>query len=333
MKTLKNLVKSQQFTLEILLFLFKLTKKIKSDFQAGGEKREALKTLLAGKTILNLFYEPSTRTKFSFEHGAGYLGMDFHSTETAGQFSSAIKGETLQDSLHILCRYRPDLIVLRHKTKGSADIAVKITEKYGIPLINAGDGGGQHPSQALLDCYTIWEKFNRINNLRILMAGDLKYGRTTRSLTYLLAKFENVHISYFSPRILPMGSDILEYLERHGVECQKYNEASHIKSVLSKAHVVYWTRVQKERLSEIEIESLDPKVESIFSLNPNKISCMRKDAIIMHPLPRVNEIKPTVDKDSRAWYFKQAENGLYARMALMLFLLDPKKAKELINEK
>lgn len=331
MKKLHNLISAQQLDVDTIMKLFGLTMIIKREFTASEERRERLRTLLRHKNLLHLFYEPSTRTRLSFEFAASHLGMHIMGTENAKEFSSAIKGESIEDTMEVLSQYRPDVIVIRHYEEGMADKAQMVTNKYNIPLINAGDGPGQHPTQALLDLFTIFERFQvSKNGVKILMGGDLKYGRTVRSLSYLLAKFENVEIIFMSPKDLKMASDILEYLERHDVKCVKYDESDDLNQVILKHNpdVLYWTRIQKERFQD---EKSYEEVKGMFSITEDTMRRMKRDSILLHPLPRLNEITKEVNKDPRAWYFKQAENGLYTRMALILYLIDQKKALNLLQ--
>jgi aspartate carbamoyltransferase catalytic subunit len=262
---------------------------------------------LEGKLMYAIFYEPSTRTRFSFSTAATHLGMTVHATENASQFSSAVKGETLSDTIRVLCGYYPDVIVLRHHLKGEAEKAAEIVDRYGYntTIINAGDGRGQHPTQSLLDVYTIQDERGSIDGATVTVGGDLKNGRTARSLAYLLGKFKGVKVIFFSPSNLRVGRDILAYLKRHHT---LFEETSDMRHALSNSDVVYWTRVQKERNSR---SSLD------MSIGLRQMEWMRKDAVLLHPLPRDGEITEEVDGDPRAAYFRQAENGLFLRMALL----------------
>ncbi len=329
MKTANNLIQAQQLDLDTIMVLFGLTMIIKREFGAGGERKEKLRTFLRHKNLLHLFYEPSTRTRLSFEFAASHLGMHIMGTENAKEFSSAIKGESITDTMEVLSRYHPDVIVLRHYEEGASRKAAEVTNSHGIPLINAGDGAGQHPTQALLDLFTIFERFPVVKQgIKIIMGGDLKNGRTVRSLSYLLAKFENVEIVFMSPKELKMASDILEYLERHNVKCMKYDEDDNLNDVITSFNpdVLYWTRVQKERFPD---EDSYLQVRDVFTITEETMRRMKTNSILLHPLPRVNEISEKIDNDPRAWYFKQAENGLYTRMALILYLVDKQKALNL----
>lgn len=276
------------------------------EWDRSFESRREIATMHLGRQLCSLFYEPSTRTRLSFETAAVKLGMGLVSTENAGEFSSAIKGETLEDSISVLDNYSYDVIVMRHNEKGAAKRATKVSN---TPIINGGDGAGEHPTQSLLDAYTIYKNFGRLNNLKIVLGGDLKNGRTVRSLTKLLAKFSNNEFVFVSVPELQIGQDIKIILKRKGI---KFIETSDINSAMRQADVVYWTRLQKER-----IKNLDSIPKKGFVIDANTLKHLPKSAIIMHPLPRVDEIHTDVDKDHRAKYFEQAGNGLYVRMALL----------------
>ncbi len=304
---LYHIIKSQQFNREILERIFKTADKMQSIVEDGGSN------FLAGKRITTLFYEPSTRTRASFEAAISFLGgICMFSTENAREFSSAAKGETLEDTIRTLCCYHPDAIIIRHPEVGSAQRAASVST---VPIINAGDGAGQHPTQALLDLYTIRQKIGRIDNTTVAMVGDLCHGRTVRSLSYLLAKYEGIKIFFVAPNILKMNQDIKGYLTKHKIN---FEETEDLKSIADKVDVIYQTRIQKERFKGLEDYK---KTKGIYIINQEIIDLMDKDAIVMHPLPRVDEIDPAIDKDPRAIYFDQAENGLYIRMALLRMIL------------
>jgi len=306
--SLKHVYESQQFNLELLDIIFKIADEMKNDLLA---KPRLYDDVLKGKIMASLFYEPSTRTRFSFESAMSRLGGSILTTENAKEFSSASKGETLYDSTRVMCGYA-DLIVMRHNEPGSAKMAAEVST---VPVINAGDGSGQHPTQALLDLYTIKDYFSTIDQLTFAMVGDLKYGRTVRSLSYLLTKYNNIKIYYVSPSVCKMDEDIKNYLTTNSVEWEEVNS---LEKVLPLVDCVYMTRIQKERFHNPEdYESAAGK----YILDLEKIKLMKQKSIIMHPLPRIDEISQEVDSDPRAQYFNQAENGLYVRMALLYLLL------------
>ncbi|WP_319525858.1 aspartate carbamoyltransferase [uncultured Desulfosarcina sp.] len=305
---LSHVIESQQFDRDLLEMVFRTADQLKEDLY--NERRFA--NALQGKIMASLFYEPSTRTRFSFESAMLRLGGSVITTENAREFSSAAKGESLSDSTRIMNGYA-DVIVMRHNEAGSAARAAEISN---IPVINAGDGAGQHPTQALLDLYTIVDAFNGVDNLRIAMVGDLRYGRTVRSLSYLLTKYENVEIVFVSPPVCKMEGDIKAYLDRNNLP---WREETDLNAVASEVDCIYMTRIQKERF-----HSPDDYLEAAgkYILTPERVAAMKPEAIIMHPLPRVDEIPKEVDDDPRARYFQQAQNGLYIRMALLVLLLN-----------
>jgi len=309
---LQHIIKSQQFSPELLQQLFYRVSNIQIQFK-NSAGRVVLKRSLADKLLFNIFYEPSTRTRLSFASAAHHLGMKVVGTEAASQFSSAIKGETLEDTVKVLCSYHPDAIVMRHHTEGSIEKAAEVST---VPIINAGDGAGQHPTQALLDVYTIHNRLKSLNNLTILIGGDLAYGRTVRSLVYLLSKFKGNKFIFCSPEPLKMQPDIKDHLAEHNMPyLEIFNDLS---KVISLADVVYWTRIQKERLpDDIDLEQLT----SQFQINKDIMSLMKPYSVLMHPLPRNDEILTEVDSDIRSAYFEQAGNGMYVRMALLELLL------------
>lgn len=270
--------------------------------------RQKLNDLFKGRMMFSVFYEPSTRTRMSFSAAAQHLGIQVVSTENAKEFSSAAKGETIEDTVRVLNSYHPDIIVMRHYETGAAALAASVSD---VPIMNAGDGLGQHPTQSLLDIYTIKKELGRFDNLKVVIGGDLAHGRTARSLAYLLAKFENNSITFVAPEGLEIGNDIKEHLNERKVE---FSETTDLESSLKDADVVYWTRVQKERFDA-------SKLTGTFVISEKEMNLMKKDAILMHPLPRIDEITHEVDKDPRAVYFRQAGNGMFMRMALVEWVL------------
>ncbi len=275
---------------------------------------------LTGKFIIPLFYEPSTRTRMSFQIAAHLCGMTIPAgTENAREFSSAVKGETLEDTIGVLGGYHPDVIVLRHHEEGAAMRAVQALKDHGLDtaIINAGDGKGEHPTQALLDVYTISEEFeHQIDGLHVVFGGDLKYGRTVHSLTRVLAKFDRVSMSFVAPEELQIGEDIRQLLDQREIS---YTMETNPQKVLGEADVVYWTRVQKERMDPKLYDEIER--EGTYHIGVAEVQKMKTSARILHPLPRVKEIDTKIDQDPRAAYFRQAQNGLYVRMALLRELL------------
>lgn len=305
---LAHVIESQQFDRDLLELVFQTADQMKTDLY--GERQ--LAKFLDGKIMASLFYEPSTRTRFSFESAMRRLGGSVITTENAREFSSAAKGESLSDSTRIMNGYA-DVIVMRHNEAGSAARAAEISN---IPIINAGDGAGQHPTQALLDMYTIVDAFPGVNNLKIAMVGDLRYGRTVRSLSYLLTKYEKVEIIFVSPPVCKMEGDIKAYLDKYSIS---WREETDLAKVAPEVDCIYMTRIQKERFHSAEHYQT---AASKYILSPELVQTMKPSTIIMHPLPRVDEIPAEVDDDLRARYFEQAQNGLYIRMALLYLLFN-----------
>src|SRR5438132_14235032 len=301
---LRHVVESQQFSRSLLEELCDRADEMKKQPHLFSGR-------LVGRVMAALFYEPSTRTRLSFEAAMLRLGGQTMGTDNAREFSSAAKGETLEDTIRIVSGYA-DAIVLRHNEEGAAKRAAAVSS---VPVINAGDGPGQHPTQALLDLYTIRDDLGHIDGIRIAMVGDLANGRTVRSLTYLLSKFRDIRIWFVAPPQVAMREDIKEHLDEHHVA---WVESPDLDSVLPQVDVIYQTRIQKERFSD---EASYLALKGIYRIDGSTLARMRKDAIVMHPLPRVDEIAPEVDADPRAAYFRQARNGLFIRMALLDKLL------------
>ena len=261
----------------------------------------------AGKLLATVFYEPSTRTRFSFETAMYRLGGEVITSESASMFSSAVKGETIEDTMRVVSGYA-DVIALRHPKEGTAAAAAKASS---VPVINAGDGAGEHPTQALLDYFTMQKEQGSVDGLHIAFIGDLLYGRTVHSLLYLLPIFKNVRVSLISPAELRLPAKFREYLQTNKIA---FTEATELNSIIDSADVFYVTRVQKERFSA---EADYNAVKDIYVINSAVVGGMKPRAIIMHPLPRVNEIAPEVDADTRAAYFRETRNGVFVRMALL----------------
>lgn len=301
----KHCLLSQQFEPDFLIEVFELADAIRTNPKAYAET-------LKGKVVATLFYEPSTRTRLSFESAVLRLGGGVISTENAKEFSSASKGETIEDTMRIISLYA-DIIVMRHFDD---DSYIRGLATVGVPLVNAGSGKSQHPTQGLLDTYTIWRHFGRLENLHIAVVGDLLRGRTCDSLVYLLSKFSGNTFSFVSPENSRLKEGLKEHLTEHSVP---FAEVDTLEPILPKVDVLYMTRIQKERFDDpAEYE----KAKGKFVLTKQGVDSMKKDAIIMHPLPRVDEIAVEADGDSRAGYFEQAGNGLWVRMALLKILSD-----------
>ncbi|SIT00624.1 aspartate carbamoyltransferase [Alicyclobacillus vulcanalis] len=271
-----------------------------------GKSRDEARSRLQGKIVATLFYEPSTRTRLSFEAAVLRLGGSVVGAENARETSSSKKGETLEDVFRVVGCYA-DAIVIRHHDQDELDRAALYSP---VPIVNAGAGSGEHPTQALLDVYTIWREVGRVDHLTVAVMGDLKYGRTVHSLLRLLAKFPGVRVRLFHPAPLGLPDDLAQELAQAGLSLER---APDIESCIDGADVVYQTRIQFERLAG----EVDPKAASLYALTVSHLALLPDHARILHPLPRVGEIAPEVDSDPRAAYFRQVENGLYMRMALL----------------
>jgi aspartate carbamoyltransferase catalytic subunit len=268
--------------------------------------------LLKGRLLANLFYEPSTRTSSSFNAAMKRLGGDVVSINEV-RYSSVAKGETLQDTIRTLESY-VDCVVLRHPVVGAAAEAAAVARK---PIINAGDGAGEHPTQALLDLFTITEELGRVEGLTVVMCGDLKYGRTVHSLSRLLALF-GVTLRLVSPESLRMPSSVRAELGAMSGAGSTFTEHEALEDVLGTADVLYVTRVQKERFDDVAAYE---KVANAYIIDPAVMARAKDRMILMHPFPRVNEISTAVDADPRAAYFRQIEYGLYVRMAILAMVM------------
>jgi aspartate carbamoyltransferase catalytic subunit len=272
-------------------------------------EKKPVQKLLEGKVISTLFFEPSTRTRLSFESAINRLGgkiVGFTDSNT----SSVTKGETLHDTIKMVSSYS-DLIVMRHSIEGSARYASEIAS---VPVINAGDGANQHPTQTMLDLYSIRKTQGTLDNLNIFMVGDLKYGRTVHSLMMAMSRW-NTTFNFIAPEELKMPDELKLYLENLGL---KYYEHSDFTDIISRADIIYMTRVQKERFSDpIEYE----KVKNVYVLRNSMLKYTKPSMRILHPLPRVNEIDPDVDSNPKAYYFEQALNGVFTRQAVLCKLL------------
>lgn len=275
----------------------------------GGRRSSTLK----GKIMATLFFEPSTRTRLSFECAMTRLGgsvvgfVDPRATSVA-------KGETLADTIKMAEAYA-DVIVLRHPNEGSARLASEFSSK---PVINAGDGAGQHPTQTLLDLFTIKSELGKIDGKKIILVGDLKYGRTVHSLAYALSLF-NAELIFVAPPQLQMPSEIISSLKERGITPTQKNA---LEEVVPKADVLYITRIQKERFPD---PAEYAKVAGIYKIDTEILKNAKSNLIIMHPLPRVDEISPEIDKTKHAVYFKQAFNGVPVRMAILSLVLGVSK--------
>ncbi len=306
---LKHLVSTRQVNTEVLETILAEAAALEAQY-----RENKLPKPLTDKAIATLFYEPSTRTRFSFEMATQRLGGLIISTESAAQFSSAAKGETPEDSIRVISGY-VDGIVIRHPAKG---IAAQVAEVSEVPIINAGDGNGEHPTQALLDAYTIKKDLGRLDSLRVTMVGDILNGRTIHSLLYLLALYPDNRIRLVSPPQLRLPAETIVSIAGNFTDITEHET---LDDVLPYTDVLYVTRVQEERFKEMGLEQEYEQLKDCYIVNASSLDHLNADAIIMHPLPRLNEIATEVDADPRAAYFRQAKNGLFARMALLKLLL------------
>ena len=272
-------------------------------------KGELYLPLLQGKILGNLFFEPSTRTRMSFETAMKRLGGDVVNLGDV-KTSSVVKGETLFDTIQMVDGYT-DIIAMRHPRQGAAQYA---QDAARVPILNGGDGAGHHPTQTMLDLFTIRQSHGRLNGLKVVLAGDLRYGRTVHSLSHALTRF-GCELIFASPELLKMPREIVEDLGAHGA---KVTETEDLLGSIGSADVVYMTRIQKERFAD---EDEYVKVAGAYKLHAKHLGEVRQDMIIMHPLPRVDDIHPSVDETRHARYFEQAFNGVVTRMALLCRLL------------
>jgi len=301
----QDIISVSQFTRESLDYIFGVAEEMRAIVKRAGAT-----DLLKGTVLACLFYEPSTRTSSSFIAAMSRLGGTVIPITQGVQFSSVSKGESLPDTIRTLESYA-DVIVLRHPEAGASEIAAKYARK---PIINAGDGIGEHPTQALLDLFTIREELGQIDGLSVAMVGDLKYGRTVHSLTRLLCLYD-AELSFVSPEILRLPLDIMNEVRARNLPVR---ETYDVADVIEMVDVLYVTRVQKERFPDL---SQYDEVKGYYEITPELMGRAKEKMIVMHPLPRVGEIHYAIDDDPRAAYFRQMENGMYIRMALLASVL------------
>lgn len=296
----KSLISIQDFSKDEILHILDVAQ----EFEANREQ-----SFLAGKVVACLFFEPSTRTRLSFEAAVNRLGarvIGFPDNRNTSQ----TKGETLEDTIKIVSNY-VDMIVMRHPMAGAADIAASVAS---VPVINAGDGANQHPTQTLLDLYSIKKTQGRLEDLEIDMVGDLKYGRAVHSLVDALRLF-NPRFTFTSPEELDMPKKYLEMLDKEGIP---YRQVDRIEDGIDTCDILYMTRVQQERFPDMDEYN---KVKDVYRLTASMLDGVKPGMKIMHPLPRVNEIATDVDDTPYAYYFQQAGGGMYVRMAIISYLL------------
>lgn len=301
MPTKKNLVTIAHLSKEELMYMMEM---------AGEFEKHPNRKILDGRVVATLFFEPSTRTRLSFETAANRLGARVIGF-TDPKVTSSTKGETLKDTIMMVSNYA-DVIVMRHFLEGAARYASEVSP---VPVVNAGDGANQHPSQTMLDLYSIYKTQGRLENLEILLVGDLKYGRTVHSLLMAMRHF-NPTFHFIAPKELAMPEEYKVYCREHGIrftEQEDFNERA-----IARADIVYMTRVQRERFTDLmEYE----RVKDVYILREKMLRSAKENMKILHPLPRVNEIAYDVDENPHAYYFEQAHNGLFAREAIICDVL------------
>lgn len=309
---IQNFVTIADLSKEKILYLIK---------SAQEFEKHPNRELLKGKIVATLFFEPSTRTRLSFETAANRLGAKVIGF-TDAKVTSATKGETLKDTILMVANYA-DVIVMRHHIEGAAQYAGEISP---VPIVNAGDGAHQHPSQCMLDLYSIYKTQGTLENLTISLVGDLKYGRTVHSLLMAMRHF-NPTFHFVAPKELAMPNEYKLYCKEHGIKFVEHSTFD--EETISETDILYMTRVQKERFSDLmEYE----KVKNVYILKNDMLRNARDNMKILHPLPRVNEIEYEVDTNPHAYYIQQAQNGLYAREAIMCYVLGI-GMDEIINDK
>ena len=301
---MRNLIDITDLSVDEINDLIKVGEDIKKNKAKYAEKCK-------GKQLATLFFEPSTRTRLSFESAMLSLGGNTLGFSSA-QSSSTVKGESIADTIRTVSSY-VDIIAMRHPQEGAATIAATSTK---VPVINAGDGTNRHPTQTLTDLMTIKAEKGKLSDFCIGMCGDLKYGRTVHSLVAALSRYENIKYVFISPKELKMPEEVLNILKQKNIE---YTEVESLEGNIPNLDILYMTRVQKERFKD---EQQYERLKDVYILDKEKLKNAKKDLIILHPLPRVNEIAEEIDNDPRACYFKQVENGKYIRMALILKLLN-----------
>lgn len=298
---IRHLIETQQFDRKALEELFAVASALEN-------KREET---VRGKILASLFFEPSTRTRLSFESAMMRLGGNVLSMENASESSSSTKGETIEDTIRIVDNYA-DIIVMRHPEAGAAARAAAVSD---VPIVNAGDGTGQHPTQAFLDLYTIFREIGRTDDFHIAFVGNIRYYRAARSLAYLLGKYNNVHMTFVASPELALADDMRAYLKEKNV---KFTETEDLEAAMKVADVVYQTRVAKEWIPDIAVYE---KLKTQYAITRKLADVMKDGAILIHPLPRAGEIEAAVDDSPHAVYFKQAGYGVNIRMALLKLLL------------
>ena len=300
--SMQSLISITDFSKEEYLKIMELSERFESN---------PAQSLLKGKVIATLFFEPSTRTRLSFETAINRLGGKIIGFSDSNS-SSVSKGETLHDTIKMVSNYA-DMIIMRHPLEGSARFAAEVSN---VPVINAGDGANQHPSQTLLDMYSIRKTQGRLDDINLFLVGDLKYGRTVHSLLMAMSQFRNPIFNFVAPPELAMPDEYKHFLSQRGI---RYFEHLEFNDIINQADIIYMTRVQKERfIDPVEYE----KVKNVYILRNEMLAGTKSTVKILHPLPRINEIHTDVDSNPKAYYFDQARNGVFTRMAIISHLLN-----------
>jgi aspartate carbamoyltransferase catalytic subunit len=312
--SIDHVISSKQFSREALDAIFTGTDEVAAAF--ADRRQHTFSRALEGAVMASLFYEPSTRTRFSFESGMLRLGGRVIGTENAREFSSTVKGESLYDTIRVVNNYA-DIIVMRHNQQGAADLAASVSR---VPIINAGDGKGEHPTQALLDLYTIRRCLGAIDGVHIAMVGDLRNGRTVRSLAQLLCNYRDVHITFVAPDDLQVLGDVKDYLSLRGVP---YALTASLEAAFPSVDCVYMTRIQRERMTPEE-RSASAETDRLYSINADNVERLPERTLVLHPLPRNREIEEISKVDGRknsVYLDDQVRSGLYVRAFLLKDLL------------
>lgn len=320
-----QILNTQQFDLKWLKRLFAKTEEVKRKF-ADREGRKELRASLRGGVVFRVFAEPSTRTWFSFGAAASHLGMTKDSSENAAEFSSLIKGESPEHMIRVLCGYRPDVIVWRHKQNGIVDRVAPIASQHGVSVINAGEGTDQHPTQSFTDVFTIDEYLGRVDDILVAIGGDLRYGRTVKSLAYLLAKnYKGVRFRLISPPELSMDAGVLTYLSKYRVPFEEISIGSgaELRSALSDVDVAYCTRTQNERIEDTKLKAHIAAESPKYRITLEQARSLKPGAILLHPMPIKDEIERSVDLLPCAKYFEQSDNKMFVAMALFQEIVTP----------
>ncbi len=319
---LRHILSVEDFDRDLLEELFTMADSFVAQIglRTPSEVLDSHAALLKNHHFFNIYYEPSTRTRISFETAGNRLGMNVVTESHMGSFSSAAKGETLADTILVLCEYYPHVISIRHDKNAELHDVVHLST---VPIINAGDGSNEHPTQALIDTYSIYRELGRLDNLMVVIGGDLKYGRTARSLALTLSMFEGIKILFVSLPELRIEDDLREKLQNNGVWFKEIEIKDLNKVGLEQTDVVYWTRPQLERMKKDDIEIPMNRLRE-YTITSEMMRQLPGHARLFHPLPKTFEIAPEVDFDPRSVYHRQAGYGVPVRMSILTYLVPPR---------